>query len=80
MALIETIAYDEMRVALGWGMMMSGGTAPPAPAMPKAPAPPKANTKAAPAAKEAPTAKKVAPAKKVRQKGPLTSRLQQCAV
>jgi hypothetical protein len=54
MALVENIAYDEMRVALGWAMMMSGGTAPPAAISPTPPKPPvapvaKAAAKAAPA-------------------------------
>ena len=54
MALIENIAYDEMRVALGWGMMMAGGAAPPAAISPTPPKPPvapaaKAPAKAAPA-------------------------------
>ena len=54
MALIENIAFDEMRVALGWGMMMAGGAAPPAAISPTPPKPPvaaaaKAPAKAAPA-------------------------------
>ena len=30
MTLVENIAYDEMRVALSWAMMASGGAAAPA--------------------------------------------------
>jgi len=57
MALVETIAYDEMRVALGWAMVMSGGAAPPAPVVPSAPKMAPLVAKAAAAA--APAAKKV---------------------